>query len=72
VLLTTQEPGSFERGLPLHRELTDAIKARNAPAAETISRHLVQMPYDDLADRQRLGTSQRFTADGAARANSSR
>jgi DNA-binding FadR family transcriptional regulator len=65
VLLTTQEPGSFERGLPLHRALTEAIKSRNASAAESISRSLVQMPYDDLADRQRLGRRKRFTADGA-------
>jgi GntR family galactonate operon transcriptional repressor len=70
VLLTTQEPGSFERGLPLHRELTEAIKARNASAAESISRSLVQMPYDDLADRQRLGTDQRFTANGATASTS--
>ncbi len=65
VLLTTHEPGSFERGLPLHRDLTEAIKARNAALAESISRRLVQMPYDDLADRQRLGTNRRFTADRA-------
>ena len=73
VLLTTQEPGSFERGLPLHRELTEAINVRNASAAEAISRSLVQMPYDDLADRQRLGAEKRFTANGAApRTNGSR
>lgn len=66
VLLTTHEPGSFERGLPLHRELTEAIKARNAASAESISRRLVQMPYDDLADRQRLRPGVRFTPDDAA------
>jgi GntR family galactonate operon transcriptional repressor len=51
VLMTTQEPGSFERGLPLHRSLTEAIKVRDAAGAEEISRRLVQMPYDDLAAR---------------------
>jgi DNA-binding FadR family transcriptional regulator len=70
VLLTTQEPGSFERGLPLHRALTEAIKSRNASAAESISRSLVQMPYDDLADRQRLGRRKRFTVDGAVTSGS--
>jgi DNA-binding FadR family transcriptional regulator len=62
VLLTTQEPGSFERGLPLHRKLTEAIRARDATAAESLARSLVQMPYDDLADRQRLAADRRFTA----------
>jgi DNA-binding FadR family transcriptional regulator len=51
VLMTTKEPGSFEKGLPLHRLLTDAIKARDSVRAEAISRELVQMPYDDLALR---------------------
>lgn len=51
VLMTTQEPGSFEKGLPLHRALTEAIKAGDAARAEAISRDLVQMPYSDLADR---------------------
>ena len=51
ILMTTQEPGSFERGLPLHQSLTRAIKERDAEAAEKISRRLVQMPYDDLAQR---------------------
>ncbi|MFO1149954.1 MAG: FadR/GntR family transcriptional regulator [Alsobacter sp.] len=51
VLLTTREPGSFERGLPLHRALTNAIKSRMADEAEHISRQLVQMPYDDLSAR---------------------
>jgi len=54
VLMTTHEPGSFEKGLPLHRSLTEAIKARDADQAEAISRQLVQMPYDDLAERLSL------------------
>jgi GntR family galactonate operon transcriptional repressor len=66
ILLTTQEPGSFERGLPLHRDLTEAIKSRDSASAESISRRLVQMPYDDLADRQRLGLNRRLTLDPAS------
>ena len=41
----------FERGLPLHRELTEAITARDAPRAESVSRALCEMPYLDLASR---------------------
>jgi GntR family galactonate operon transcriptional repressor len=51
VQLTAIEPGSFERGLPLHRELTEAITARNAENAEAVSRALCEMPYLDLAGR---------------------
>jgi GntR family galactonate operon transcriptional repressor len=51
VSMTTQEPGSFEHGLPLHRQVTEAIKQRDAEAAERLSRKLVQMPYEDLAQR---------------------
>jgi DNA-binding FadR family transcriptional regulator len=54
VLMTTQHPGSFERGLPLHRELAESIRRHDAPRAEEISRRLVQMPYEDLAERLRL------------------
>ena len=54
VLMTTARPGSFERGLPLHRELTEAILRADGPAAEDASRRLVQMPYEDLAGRRRL------------------
>jgi DNA-binding FadR family transcriptional regulator len=60
VLLTTQEPGSFERGLPLHRELTEAIKARHPKLAEAISMRLVQMPYEDLAGRQSVDPDHRI------------
>lgn len=48
---TASRPGDFERGLPLHRELTEAITARDAPLAETVSRALCEMPYLDLASR---------------------
>jgi GntR family galactonate operon transcriptional repressor len=63
VLLTTQEPGSFERGLPLHRELTTAIQRRDGPAAEAISRRLVEMPYEDLAERQNIDPGERLRSD---------
>jgi DNA-binding FadR family transcriptional regulator len=65
VLITTREPGSFERGLPLHRKLTEAIKRRNPVSAESISRKLVQMPYDDLADRERLPSAERLLPEEA-------
>lgn len=51
VALTTEQPGSFERGLPLHRRLAEAIAARRAPEAEAISHALVLMPYRDLCRR---------------------
>lgn len=51
VTLTTERPGSFERGLPLHRRLAEAIAARQAPEAEAISHALVLMPYRDLCRR---------------------
>jgi len=73
VLMTTDRPGSFERGLPLHRELTEAILRADGPAAEDASRRLVQMPYDDLAGRRRLeaarllrGSDPRHTGQAAA------
>jgi len=57
VLMTTQHRGSFERGLPLHRALAEAIGRRDASGAEEISLRLVQMPYEDLAERLRLTPS---------------
>lgn len=51
VTYTASKPGDFERGLPLHRQLTEAITARDAPLAETVSRALCEMPYMDLAGR---------------------
>ncbi len=51
VLLTTAEPGSFERGLPLHRKVTEAIARRAPVQAEKYSRQLVDMPYEDLSGR---------------------
>ena len=50
--VTTAE--NFERGLPLHRVLTEAIVANDAARAEAVSRQLVSMPYQDLAGRLRL------------------
>ena len=60
VLMTTQKPGSFEAGLPLHREVTEAIKARDADRAEDAARRLAQMPYDDLAQRIKLSPKKRM------------
>ena len=54
VTTTTDHPGAFERGLPLHRVLTEAIVANDAARAEAVSRQLVSMPYQDLAGRLRL------------------
>jgi DNA-binding FadR family transcriptional regulator len=51
VVSTASRPGDFERGLPLHRELTEAITARNAPLAEKVSLALCEQPYLDLASR---------------------
>lgn len=58
VQLTAIEPGSFERGLPLHRELTEAITARDPVKAEAVSRALCEMPYLDLAGRLEVGSKQ--------------
>ncbi|MBV9244721.1 MAG: FadR family transcriptional regulator, partial [Methylobacteriaceae bacterium] len=58
--MTTQEQGSFESGLPLHRELTEAIRRREAVKAEEVSRRLVQMPYDDLASRYAVPAQRRL------------
>jgi DNA-binding FadR family transcriptional regulator len=55
VVMTTERPGSFESGLGLHRELAEAIAAREARHAEDAARRLVQMPYDDLARRLKWG-----------------
>ena len=51
VVMTTEHPGSFEKGLPLHRKVTEAIARRNAKQAEALSRRLVNMPYQDLQER---------------------
>jgi GntR family galactonate operon transcriptional repressor len=55
VVMTTEQPGSFESGLGLHRELTEAIASRKAALAEDAARRLVQMPYDDLSRRLKWG-----------------
>jgi DNA-binding FadR family transcriptional regulator len=54
VVVTTAPPGSFERGLPLHREVTEAIARREPKRAEALSRQLVEMPYEDLTERLHL------------------
>ena len=48
VAITTEAPGSFEKGLPLHRKVTQAIAKRDPKKAELYSRQLVNMPYTDL------------------------
>jgi DNA-binding GntR family transcriptional regulator len=53
--MTTEPPGSFEKGLPLHRKVTEAIAKRNAKQAEAFSRMLVNMPYQDLQERLHPG-----------------
>jgi GntR family transcriptional regulator, galactonate operon transcriptional repressor len=60
VLMTTQKPGSFESGLPLHREVAEAIRARDAHTAEHAAHRLAQMPYDDLAQRIKLTPKKRM------------
>ena len=49
VLTSTAPPGSFEKGLPLHRELANAILRRDPLHAEDASMRLVRMPYEELA-----------------------
>jgi DNA-binding FadR family transcriptional regulator len=51
VAITTEQPGSFEMGLPLHRKVTEAIAQRDPKQAESYSRQLVNMPYADLNKR---------------------
>jgi DNA-binding FadR family transcriptional regulator len=48
VLLTTAPAGAFEKGLPLHRKVAQAIAKRDPEKAELHSRKLVNMPYADL------------------------
>lgn len=61
VAITTEHPGSFEKGLPLHRKVTEAIAQRDPKKAESYSRQLVNMPYADL--NQRLKRSDRGLLD---------
>jgi DNA-binding FadR family transcriptional regulator len=61
VLMTTQKPGSFEAGLPLHRAVTEAIRKRNAGEAEASARRLARMPYDDLAQRIKIDPNRRLS-----------
>ncbi len=59
---TTDHPGAFERGLPLHRAVARAIDDGDAAAAEQAARRLVLMPYEDLAGRLRLAEGKRLAA----------
>jgi DNA-binding FadR family transcriptional regulator len=60
VLTTTDYPGAFERGLPLHKELAEAIADRDARWAEEVAIRLVVMPYEDLAGRLQVPAAQRL------------
>jgi GntR family transcriptional regulator, galactonate operon transcriptional repressor len=64
VMTTADRPGDFERGLPLHRELAEAIARGAALEAEGVSRRLVRMPYEDL--RARLGFPRQLLLHGSA------
>jgi len=48
VVLTIAPAGEFERGLPLHRGVVEAIARGNARRAEARARALVTMPYEFL------------------------
>jgi DNA-binding FadR family transcriptional regulator len=63
VLTTTDHPGAFERGLPLHRELAEAIAARDAGWAEAVAFRLVVMPYEDLAGRLDVPEGERLARE---------
>jgi DNA-binding FadR family transcriptional regulator len=63
VLTTTDYPGAFERGLPLHKELAEAIAARDAAWAEEVAFRLVVMPYEDLAGRLNVPAGGRLGAE---------
>ncbi len=63
VLTTTDYPGAFERGLPLHKELAEAIAARDAIWAEATAFRLVVMPYEDLATRLDVPIAERLGLD---------
>jgi DNA-binding FadR family transcriptional regulator len=60
VRMTTEDLEAFKRGLPHHRKLAEAIARRDARDAQALSAALVQMPYDDLADRLRVGAAVRL------------
>jgi DNA-binding FadR family transcriptional regulator len=65
VLTTTDYPGAFERGLPLHKELAEAIAARDANWAESVAFRLVVMPYEDLATRLDVPMARRLDREVA-------
>ena len=60
VRMTTENLEFFKKGLPFHRKLAEAIARRDAEDAEAMSSALVQMPYDDLADRLRVKAAVRL------------
>jgi GntR family transcriptional regulator, galactonate operon transcriptional repressor len=67
VKMTTEDIDFFKKGLPFHRKLSEAIARGDEDEAEAMSIALVQMPYDDLADRLRVRIPLRLR--GASRRN---
>jgi GntR family transcriptional regulator, galactonate operon transcriptional repressor len=67
VKMTTEDIDFFKKGLPFHRKLSEAIARGDEDEAEAMSVALVQMPYDDLADRLRVRIPLRLR--GASRRN---
>lgn len=50
VVLTNRGQGSFELGLPLHREVTEAIAARNPVASAAASHALCYLGYQKMIE----------------------
>jgi GntR family galactonate operon transcriptional repressor len=48
VQITIMPPGAFEKGLPLHRKVAEAIARRDPKKAELFARKLVNEPYSAL------------------------
>jgi len=60
VRLTSEDLEQFKKGLTYHRKLAEAILERNAERAEAMSTALVRMPYNDLAERLRVKSTNRL------------
>ncbi|HEY4163574.1 MAG TPA: hypothetical protein VGM59_10970, partial [Dongiaceae bacterium] len=60
VKLTSENIERFKKGLPYHRKLAEAIAEKNAERAEAMSTALVRMPYNDLAGRLQVKSSDRL------------
>ena len=60
VRLTSEDLERFRKGLSYHRKLAEAISDRDPERAEAMSTALVRMPYNDLAGRLRVKSSDRL------------